>query len=182
MKNRTLARRYGRALFDLARDESILERIGRELRVLADAIAHSEDIRVVLHHPSISAEDRRAVLDALLRRMGASELFRRFVAVVDRRHRLDMVGLIAEEYEHLLDAHARRVRVRVEAAISLGPREVAPLREALARATGARDVRVEVRVNEALLGGIVAHMEDIVLDTSLRTRLENLKQRLLATS
>lgn len=173
MRTSAAARRYGRALFSLAREEGRIDEVRGELRRFAELLEESRDLRDALLTPLRAAAQRRRVLDAVAERLGASPIVRHFFAyLIDQRRLIDFAAIRAE-YERLCDEVSGRTVAAVVAASELDEGQRERLREALSRRTG-RDVTLELRVDSALLGGVVAKVGDLVFDGSLRTQLAHL--------
>ena len=174
-----LIRRYTRAVFDLAVEQRLHERVGRELDQLAGAVTRSEALREVLRSPRVPADARRKVVDTLLRRMFVCRLTQNFVHVLLDRHRMLLLPDIARAYRRLLDARAGRVRAEVATAAPLDAATRTRVREVLRKAFDARDVQLEVHVRPELLGGLVARVGHMVVDGSVRSRLDAMREHLL---
>jgi F-type H+-transporting ATPase subunit delta len=171
------AERYARALFSLAKDEGRIEAMGEELGTLVEAMRAVPALRDVLVRPLHPAKERRAALRAVGQSLGLSPLLQNFCSfLIDQRRTRD-VEAIHERYQRLAEEAAGRVRGEVVSAAPLEGGQVERLRAALARRTG-RVVDLEVRVDPALLGGVVARVGDLVFDGSLRTQLAQLRASL----
>lgn len=171
------AERYARALFSLARDEGRVEPVGEELATLVEAMRQVPALRDVLVRPLHPAKERRAAMRAVGQQLGLSPLLQNFCSfLIDQRRTRD-IEAIADHYRRLAEAAAGRVRGEVVSAAPLEAAQLERLRAALARRTG-RVVDLEVRVDPALLGGVVARVGDLVFDGSLRTQLAQLRASL----
>jgi F-type H+-transporting ATPase subunit delta len=174
---RGAGRRYAKALFQLAVADGKVRELRAELDALAEALEAHPELADVLLQPLYPVEQRRGVLAALAARLGASPLLGRFYQVlIDHRRLVDLESIRAE-YARLADelAGVRRAQVRTARPLSDAQRD------RLSRALGARfgqDVELEVELEPALLGGLVAQVGDIVFDGSLRTQLRQLRASL----
>jgi len=171
------ARRYAKALFALAREESAVDRIGAELDRLVELMHEVPLFRDVLERPLYPAKERRNAVHAVGERLGLSPLLQNFCAVlIDQRRTRDLEA-IRDEYARLAEEAAGRVRAEVVAAAALSDAQRERLRNALARRTG-RQVELDVKIDPALLGGAVARVGDLVFDGSLKTQLAQLRTSL----
>jgi F-type H+-transporting ATPase subunit delta len=171
------AERYAKALFSLARDAGSVEATGRELGRLVEAMEQVPALRDVLVRPLYPAAERRAALRGVAERLGLSTLLLHFCSfLIDQRRTGDLDGIHAH-YLRLAEEAAGRVRGEVVAAAPLDGGQLERLRGALAQRTG-RIVDLEVKVDPALLGGVVARVGDLVFDGSLRTQLAQLRASL----
>ncbi len=174
----TAPRRYARALFSLAREESRIEGVRDELRRLGAMLEASAELRDVLLQPLHPAAERRRVLEAVAEQLGASTLLRRFYAYLIDRRRLVAFAEIEAEFARLADEAAGRVKAKVKTAQPLTAAQESRLARALAARAGSQ-VELEVEVDPALVGGLVAQLGDTVYDGSLRTQLVQLRSALL---
>lgn len=168
----TLARPYARAAYAIARQESAAARWSEALafaaRVAADPQAHA-----LLSHPQLG----RADAVTLLSPEGAGESFGSFLAVLAENRRLPLLAEIAGLFEELRAEDERVVRAKVTSAAALPAAELDTIRVALRRRFG-RDVELETAVDEALIGGAVIDVGDVVIDGSLRGKLARLQSAL----
>jgi len=171
------ARRYARALFELAEEEGRTDAVRKELGALARVLEQSSGVREVLLRPLHPAAERRRVLAALAEHLGTSSLLRRFYALLIDQRRLVDFGSIQEEFERLADERAGLVVGHVRSESPLSEEQQAQLERALALRTG-HEVQLRVEIDPDLLGGVVARVGDTVFDGTLRTQLDQLRASL----
>ena len=178
MKGRAVARRYAKALIDLAaRDDQVAE-IGDQLQQHRDLFQAHDELQRVLWHPSIPADIKATILTALLDRSEPSPLLRNFIILLLEKDRLRHFDLICEAYEQMANARLRRVVAEVITAIDLNDDQQQAVAQKLREATQ-QDVLVETRLDPSILGGVVVRINHIVLDGSLRGQLARLRQELI---
>jgi len=171
----SVARRYGKALFELASEAGEVELIGKTLVELAAAVDGLEEGSLA---PGLLSEDQRQQLaKALVVRVGGDSLLGRFLGVLASNDRLDRLPAIRETYEKLEDAAAGRVRVRIRSAFPLTDQERTKLRDKFEAITGRRVLDL-AEVDPALLGGATVEAEGRVYDGSVRTQLARLERRM----
>ena len=174
----SVARRYAKALFEIGVAEGSYERLGQELEHLAKAYTDSADLRLVLENPVITVSEKQRILGALLPRIAPSPSVQRFARLLLERGRIGILRAAARVYSELADARAGQVRATVTTAAPLSAPELERVRRALETRTG-RKVLIQAAVDPALIGGVVARVGDLVLDGSVRTQLDEMRQRLL---
>jgi F-type H+-transporting ATPase subunit delta len=173
-----VARRYAKAMAELARAEGRLEAVGEEL-VRFERVLHEEaQLADTLSHPWVQAAAKRAIVTAVAERLGLSCPTRNFLALVAQRRRMPLLGDILVAYLALVDEAAGRARARVVSAAPLTAAEQTAIRDRLGRKLG-RTVILETSVDPALLGGFVAEVGARRLDASLVGQLNALRQRLV---
>lgn len=171
------ARRYAKALFQLAEESDRVAPVRGELDTLAQLLAGNRELAEVLLQPLYPVAQRRAVLVAVAERLGVSPLVRSFLSYLIDRRRLVGFEAARAEYARLADERAGITRATVRSASELSGEQVERLRRALAARVG-REVQLSVQVDPGLLGGLVAQVGDVVFDSSLRTQLRQLRESL----
>ena len=164
----TLARPYARAAYAAARDEGRVDAWSQALGFAAQ-VAADPRVAGLLLNPELQRD--QAV--ALLAPQGAEAAFTRFLGLLADAGRLPLLAEVAGLYEQLRAEDQRVVRATVTSAVELSPPELAKLRGALQQRFG-REVELESAVDASLIGGAVIDAGDVVIDGSLRSKLERL--------
>jgi F-type H+-transporting ATPase subunit delta len=170
------ARRYAKALYDVAREAGATEAIGRELEQVA-AVCAGDVAAHVLTRPWIKPTDRRGVAMAIAQKVGAGKLVQDFVGLVAERGRADHLPEIVGAYRALVDAELGRARAQVRTAVALTDGEKRELSGKLEHALGKRII-LEEQVDATLLGGFIAQVGSLIFDGSLDGQLARMRQRL----
>jgi F-type H+-transporting ATPase subunit delta len=167
---------YAHALLEVSRAEGALGEIEDELFRFARTFEGSDELRLALTDPALPAQRRVAVVEDLLgaKALQASAALASFVVAAGRASELPA---IVDRFVELSAAERRRAVAEVRSAIALSPEQVDRLRVALNHATG-KEVEVKVVVDPTVLGGVVAKVGDIVIDGSVRHRLEQLREQI----
>jgi F-type H+-transporting ATPase subunit delta len=173
------ARVYAEALFDVAKERGRLDSIGEELDGFADAVEAERDLQVFLFSPHFSSAEKteglkRAVVDA-------DPELRNFLELLVEKQRMTEVFRIRREFDALWKRERRLIDVTVTSAVELDPAVVSRIGEEIERQTG-RTVELASRVDEKILGGIVLQVGNMVLDASIRNRLEKLRKSVARTA
>jgi F-type H+-transporting ATPase subunit delta len=170
----SMAGRYAAALFDLAKEERQLPQVEADLKAFQAMLDASVDLRRLIRSPVISAEDQDKALDAILRKAGASDLTAKFFKLIARNRRLFAVADMMRNFRALVARDRGEVEADVASAHPLTPEQLTALRDALRVQIG-KNVQVNTRVDPVLLGGLVVKVGSKMIDSSLRTKLNNLK-------
>ena len=173
-----LARRYARALYELGKQAGQLEAMGKSLAELAAAWNESKDLRDAFANPSVTAEMRRKILDALGQRLGTSQTLKNTMQMLSDRRRLRHLPEIAEAFATLAEQQSGRVRAEVITATQLPESYFAELKKTLEQVTG-RQVQLVQRHDPSLIAGVVTRVGDRVYDGSLKNQLAELEDELL---
>lgn len=172
----SLARRYARALMEIGEEQKNLEKLGREVADLAEAMKISPELSETLSNPAFRRADRQKVLEALLKRLGAGKMMTNFSLLLLERDRLSTVPDIARELGAMIDERAGRVNAVVRAAVPLDAVQTRKLQTALESLSG-KKVALTTEHDPSLLGGIVARVGDVEYDGSLKSQIERLRER-----
>ena len=167
------AKRYARAVFELASQEKKVDEWQDQLVALREVMTQPE-IEAVLVNPTIPAEDRMKLL------VGTDGLTSEAVNLawlLIESDRVDEIGGVVEEFELLADADAGRVRATVTTAVELDAHDRDRVAGELSKRLG-KDVRMNVVVDPRILGGLKLQYGDRLVDASVATRLQQLRRRL----
>jgi F-type H+-transporting ATPase subunit delta len=178
---RRVARVYAEALLNVADQRGQAEEIGRELQALVtDVYAKAPDVEATLASPAVKRSAKVPVLEHAFKN-NVSDLLFNFLMVLNSKDRLTLVRHVAAAYRGLVDERAKRVRVSVRTAVPLADGQAEQLKQTIAQATGLDPV-LNIKVDEDLLGGMIVQVGDHVFDSSVRTRIDAIRNQLLARS
>lgn len=167
------ARVYAEALFSAGEDKGKINELQEQLAQFADAVDGDRELQVFLFSPYLSSQDKK---DGLTRAVtGAEPEFVNFLELLIEKGRMPEVFRIRREYDELWKKANRRLDVTVTSAIELDPSVVGKIGEEVERQTGEK-VELSSEVDDGILGGIVLRVGNMVLDASIRTRLEKLRK------
>lgn len=174
MAQRVSGRRYGQAVFELAREQGEADQWGRDMSLVAEAFRDA-DFGALLKHAGVPADDKRQAVESVLSEV--RPMVKNMVNLLVARGLVDAIPEACREYEELLDRQQGRQRVEITTAVPLEPAEVERIAAFVSGLIG-REVVVTPRVDESILGGLVVQIGDRLLDGSARARLDDLRERL----
>jgi F-type H+-transporting ATPase subunit delta len=169
-----MAARYATALFDLASEANAIEPVKADLDRFDALLAESADLTRLVRSPVFSVEEQLQALVAVLDRAGISGLAANFVKLAASNRRLFAVRDMIKAYRELVARHKGEATAEVTVAEPLKDQHVEALRAALKAVTG-KDVDLDVKVDPAILGGLVVKLGSRMVDSSLRTKLNAMK-------
>jgi F-type H+-transporting ATPase subunit delta len=172
-----VARRYGRALLDVALAQGEAVALRRELEAAATLLGKSADLRAAFGNRLLSAERKKKLVLTVWSESGASVIFRRLMSLLAERERLEFLPAIAAAYRALLLAHENIAAAEVVSAVALDRDQLAALEVALRKATGT-GVEVDASLDPELLGGVLVRLGGRHYDGSVRGRLRALRASL----
>ena len=178
MSLRTSATRYAKALLDVAIQESDPARIEADLTAVLEVMQQNADARRAMLSPAIPQTVRVNVVRALTDYLGVQPPTAKLLAMLAARGRLELWPDLVDVYRQRLLAHRNIVRARITAAEPLSPDRVHALERSLGALTG-KQMQLDVAVDPALIGGVVATIGSTVYDGSIRTQLQRMKKQLV---
>jgi len=168
-----VARVYAEALFEVARDGDKLDEVRDELSQFTDAIEHDRDLQTFFFSPYFSSTEKREGISRIV--SGAEPELVNFLELLAEKHRMPAIFRIRRQFEDLWAEANRRLDVRLVSATELDPELVKRVVDEIERRTD-RSIDLETEVDEGILGGIVLRVGNMVLDASLRGKLERLRK------
>lgn len=178
-----LARRYARALIELAKTPTQRDKFGKDLLGLAELFEQRDQenatVLSVLAADRFPLAQRQKLAATLARRVAADPTVVKFTNVVLENGRIDGLPQIARAYQRMADDVAGRVQAHITSAAPLGVDAVAKIKNALQQATGKQVVTTQ-SVDPELIGGVAVKVGSFVLDGSVRATLAQLRKELRA--
>ncbi len=173
---------YARALADVVFDRKLdPQRTLREVQSVSESVTGSKELKEVWETPSITAEQKRAVLDAIVSREGISPAVRNFVAVLIDHRRISFLGDIAKQFEQELSQRMGFVEAVITSARDLDGMERSVLEAQVSKLTG-KNVRAQYSREECLLGGVIVRIGSTIYDGSVDGRLTKIREKIALSS
>ncbi|MDZ7289706.1 MAG: ATP synthase F1 subunit delta [candidate division KSB1 bacterium] len=177
MKDRILARRYAKALFALAQERNILDKIRSELHGFGAMLEENAEFAEFFRSPENSRIVKREAIERLFQDR-YSDTFFNFLLLIIQKGRHDVFPEIVLAFDELYDRYQRRTRVLAITAVPMDSGLADDLRDRLSKSLNMQ-IDLENRVDPAILGGIVLNIDGKVLDGSLKQHLERLRAEFL---
>jgi F-type H+-transporting ATPase subunit delta len=171
-----IAEVYSRALFDVAREHDILDRMREELNEFVEALEDEDnrELRLFFYSPYFSSGEKKDAVEKVVD--GADERFVNFLKLLAERHRIPVLPRIRRRFEELWAEENQLLPVNVTAAVELDDELVKGIGTRIEEQTG-RKVELSSNVDPDVLGGLVLRVGNMVLDASLRNRLERIRKQ-----
>jgi F-type H+-transporting ATPase subunit delta len=174
-----IARVYADALFRAAKEEGKLDTIREQLAQFADALDQSRELQLFFFSPYFSSKEKSEGLKKAID--GAEPELINFLELLNEKHRMPVLFRIRRKFEQLWAVENRRLGVTVTSAVELDPAVVEKIGEEIENQTG-QTVQLQSKVDDDILGGIVLQVGNMVLDASLRNRLEKLRKNVASAA
>jgi F-type H+-transporting ATPase subunit delta len=168
-----VARVYAEALFEVGRDKGKLDSLQQQLGEFADAVDRNRDLQVFFFSPYLSSAEKGEGIERAI--TGAEPELINFLELLVDKHRMTEVFRIRRQFDELWKHENRRLDVTVTSAVELDSSVVEKIGREVERQTGEK-VDLSSAVDDRILGGIVLQVGNMVLDASIRSRLEKLKK------
>lgn len=180
MKNTVLARRYAKALFELAVERKILDTIQNEVRSFSQSLDDNLQFRLFFFAQDVSKKQKREKIEELMQDR-VSNVFFNFVLVLLKKNREFIFPEIVKEFQSIVDKYHRKMNALAITAQPLDEKSSSKLKSLLDKTFDA-DVRIKNDIDASILGGIVVNVEGHVFDGSLQSQLARLKDDLVSNS
>jgi F-type H+-transporting ATPase subunit delta len=172
-----VAERYAAALFDLALDEKALDNVEADLNLLRALIDGSADLRRLVFSPVFSADEQQRAVGAVADRAGVGGTVGNLVRLMARNRRLFALPGVITAFMARLAVHRGEVTAEIVSARPLTDEQTEALKAALKGSLG-KEVALAPRVDPAILGGLIVRVGSRMIDSSIRSRLTNMKTHL----
>jgi F-type H+-transporting ATPase subunit delta len=170
-----MAGRYANALFELALEDKAVDKVKKDLEQFDGLIAKNPSLARLVRSPVFGADEQLRALDAILDKAGIKGLAANFLRVITTNRRLFGVHDMARAYRALVARHKGEVSAQVTVADKLSEKNLTALKSALKSVTGGKDIDLEVKVEPAIIGGLIVKLGSRMIDSSLRTKLNAIK-------
>ncbi len=172
-----MAGRYAQALFALSQETGTTDQIAADLAAFTRLLEESSDLQRLVKSPVFSADEQVKALDAIL---GKAEIraAANFIKLVAAKRRLFAIDSMIRDFNSLNDAQKGVTRAQVTVAETLKPEHIEALRDALASLSGGGNVDLAIKVDPAIIGGIIVQLGSRMVDSSLKTKLNTIRTRM----
>jgi len=174
-----IARVYGDALFDVAKESGKLDEVRDQLGEFADALADNRELQIFLFSPYFSSEEKRDGIAKVV--SDGNEELVNFLELLAEKHRMPAIFRIRRRFDELWAEENRRLEVRLTSAVPLDQAVVERVGQEIERKTN-KQIDLASDVDEDILGGLVLRVGNMVLDASLRSKLEKLRKEVASAA
>ena len=176
-----ISKAYGEALFELALEKNELDSIAEQVNVLANALAENPELIKLLSHPKINKEEKVNVIESIFKGRMSDDIVGFLVIIVEKDR-----GSEIEDILKLFQAKVREYKkigvALVTSAIELSTEQKQKVEQKLLQQTDYENFEVEYKVDASLIGGMIIRIGDRVVDSSIRSKLDNLTKELRKVS
>jgi len=173
-----IARRYAKALYELAVEQRIIDEIERDFNEISDLLSANEEFQEFLSNPLIHEKKKYDVLKEIFSDR-LHELTFNFLLMVNEKKRIELLTDIIDEFRRLMLEHRNEVEGELISAIDLETEQVSKIIDNIETMIG-KSVSLKQQIDRSIIGGFVVRVQDLVIDNSIRYQLNKLREQLVA--
>ena len=167
--------RYALALFELAQEESQLDRIEKEAEEFKKLIKKNDDINFLVKNPLIGKKEQVTSIKKILQISNFSILFQNFIELITEKRRLFFIEKILDSFENLKISKKGEIKANLISSKELSGKELNDFKKELATSLKSKMI-FNYKYDPSLLGGLIVQIGSIMIDTSLKGKLRRLKE------
>jgi len=177
LKSDVVARRYARALYELGQEEGLEQKFLEDMQNMALVVDQSSEFRSIMESPLYDITLKKRILKDVVSKTGISDYAGNFLNILLDKDRFVFLRDIRDTYKKILDEASGRVMAQVTSAKELDAQELKDIAKTLSVVVK-KEVNVNVIIDPSLIGGVVAEIEGMIYDGSVKTQISRLKQSL----
>jgi F-type H+-transporting ATPase subunit delta len=173
-----VATKYAEALIKIAMPQNRLDAQAEELKVVVNLLSSNEKLLKILKHPSLNLKDKEKLINQALKSYNLSDNTLNFLSLLLKKNRLSLLEGILLKYRQLIDKLQNRYQVDIVSVIPLKKHQEEKLSTKLSNILNAK-IKLNININPKILGGLVLHIGDKIIDGSIIRRLFMLRKELI---
>lgn len=174
-----VAQRYAQALFDIALEQDLMDKLESDLREVLEALEGSRDLSRVFYHPQVPTSVKKIILKEIFAEQ-ISPVMLNFLSVLLDARREFFLKAVAEEFVRMANATKNIVEATVTSAVPIPLVNRVNLMDALTKMTG-KEIRIQYQEDPEILGGLVIRIGDRIIDAGVKGRLERIREQIRET-
>ena len=168
---------YGNALFELGLEEKKLDVLFEEAKAFVSILDDNEELIKLLNHPQINKEEKRKIVEETFSGRLSDDLLGLMVTVVDKGHVVEIKNIL-NYFIKLVKQEKNIGEASITSAVALTEEQKSKIKERLIKTTTYDQIETEYTVDKSLIGGLVIRIEDRVVDSSIKTKLDKMSKTL----
>ena len=172
-----IGKRYAKALINLAESSNSIEKVGNEVAEIANFFEEESLFKNSMKEPKLSKEKKVEIVDAITKQMECDALVNKFCRYLTSKNRFSLIGDISTAFNSIASAKLGKATAKVVVSDMLSTEEEQALQKNLVAYTG-KDISLSIEVDKSIIGGAITSIESLVLDGSIKNRLNLIKETL----
>jgi F-type H+-transporting ATPase subunit delta len=168
-----IAEVYARSLFEVAQEHDSLDEVHEQLEEFAEALNESRDLQVFFFSPYFSSDEKTDGIGKMID--GGNEHFVRFLELLAERHRMPALFRIKREFDSMWAEERKLLPVTITSAVELDKSTVKRISDEIQDRTGRR-IELSTKVDPDVLGGLAMQVGNLIMDATIRARLERVRK------
>jgi len=175
---RIIAKRYAKALVQLAEEKKVVDKTRADLAAFVEAVDSLPALQKLLASPVFTPENKKAVIKELAGKLGMQPTTQRFVEHLAETGRIRYIKEMYEAFQEILAERTNRAMARLTTAAVISPADLAEIKKKLEALTG-KQVDIDSRIDASLIGGAKAQIGSTVYDGSIKNQLSKMRNQLM---
>ena len=173
-----VAKRYAKALFELAEELKILKKTQADVQTLKETLTENPELTRILANPLLNELEKFRILQKIFSAK-FQPLTINFLKLLSHKKRLALLAEVIEAFEQKMLEYNNTIEAQVISAVELSAEQLGQIRQSIQTLTG-KKLLLEKQLDPGILGGFVVKVQDVVIDNSIRYQLEKLREKLVA--
>jgi F-type H+-transporting ATPase subunit delta len=170
---------YARSLFEVAHEQGKLDEVREQLGEFADVLSENQEMQVFFFSPYFATQEKEEGLDKVV--TDAEPILQNFLKLLIEKHRMPAVFRVRRTYDQMWQKENKLLPVEVTSAIELDEQTVKQIGDRIGEETGQK-IELSARVEPEILGGLVVRVGNSIIDSSIRSRLEQLRRQVASAT
>ena len=174
----TSAERYSLALFELSEENNLLSQIEDQSSSILNLIDQSEDFSNLIKDPTTSQEDLLKVINTISENNKFESLFKNFLSFLIQKRRFFFIERILKSFIEICSRKRGELKAELKSAKELSNEEIAKITEELTKNFSSK-IKLNYKHDESLIGGLVVQVGSTMVDTSIKSKLQQIENRMI---
>ncbi len=179
MANIRIAKRYAKALIEIAEEMDKLDKITKDVQFIDSLIKDSRELQLFLKSPIIKEEKKKEVLKEIFSDSRVDPITLKFILLLVEKKREDLLHDIVKTYRQLYDEKMGIVTAEITTAVEISGSEKKKIEKKILELTGANEVNPIYKIDPSIIGGVIIRIGDTVYDASIRRKIQLLREQLV---
>jgi len=177
LKDDVIAKRYARALYDLGKEEGLQDKFLGDMEAVVSILSQNEEFRAIMESPLYDIVLKRRIMGEIVGKIKLSKYIENFLGILLEKDRFVHLDAILDSYRQIVDEASGKVRASVTSATELDKTQLERIANTLKKIVK-KEVDLDVSIDPKLIGGMIAEVEGMIYDGSVKTQITRLKQSL----